>query len=135
MPDTQVRLEGAGMEWLVEVTWDGDADDQGSFIEIQDLWIVGSRFYFEQGTRGSGKMIDLGTVDVISPQLTTASPAPAGARSYRRPGSPLRTCSRAGCSIAAASRPSTASASTRRSAWCSRSLCRRSASSPSSASC
>lgn len=37
----------------------------------QDLWIVGSRFYFEQGTRGSGKMIDLGTVDVISPQLTT----------------------------------------------------------------
>ena len=41
MPDTQVRLEGAGMEWLVEVTWEGDADDQGSFIEIQDLWIVG----------------------------------------------------------------------------------------------
>lgn len=41
MPDTTVRLEGAGMEWLVEVTWDGDADDQGSFIEIQDLWIIG----------------------------------------------------------------------------------------------
>ena len=41
MPDTQVRLEGAGMEWLVEVTWDGDSDDQGSFIEIQDLWIIG----------------------------------------------------------------------------------------------
>ena len=41
MPDTTVRLEGAGMEWLVEVTWDGDVDDQGSFIEMQDLWIVG----------------------------------------------------------------------------------------------
>ena len=40
-------------------------------VGTQDLWIVGSRFYFEQGTRGSGKMIDLGTVDVISPQLTT----------------------------------------------------------------
>ena len=37
----------------------------------QDLWIVGSRFYFEQGSRGSGKMVDLGTVDVISPQITT----------------------------------------------------------------
>lgn len=37
----------------------------------QDLWIVGSRFYFESGTRGSGRLVDLGTVDVISPQLTT----------------------------------------------------------------
>ena len=40
-------------------------------VGTQDLWIVGSRFYFEQGTRGSGKMVDLGTVDVISPQITT----------------------------------------------------------------
>lgn len=37
----------------------------------QDLWIVGSRFYFEQGARGSGRIVDLGTVDVISPQLST----------------------------------------------------------------
>ena len=37
----------------------------------QDLWIVGSRFYFEAGASGSGKLVDLGTVDVISPQLTT----------------------------------------------------------------
>ena len=40
-------------------------------VGTQDLWIVGSRFYFEQGSRGSGKMVDLGTVDVISPQITT----------------------------------------------------------------
>lgn len=41
-------------------------------VGTQDLWIVGSRFYFESGTRmSSGKIIDLGTVDAINPQLTT----------------------------------------------------------------
>ena len=41
----------------------------------QDYWIVGSRFYFEPNLAGtatrSGEMIDLGTVDTISPQIST----------------------------------------------------------------
>jgi hypothetical protein len=41
----------------------------------QDYWIVGSRFYFEPNVSGSttrsGEMIDLGTVDTISPQIST----------------------------------------------------------------
>ena len=41
----------------------------------QDYWIVGSRFYFEPNLAGSttrsGEMIDLGTVDTVSPQITT----------------------------------------------------------------
>lgn len=39
----------------------------------QDYWIVGSRFFFEPNLTGtttrSGEMIDLGTVDTISPQI------------------------------------------------------------------
>jgi hypothetical protein len=41
MPDTQVRLTGIGVEWLVEVTWDIDSDERGDFVELQDLWIFG----------------------------------------------------------------------------------------------
>ena len=41
----------------------------------QDYWIVGSRFYFEPNLAGtatrSGDMIDLGTVETISPQIST----------------------------------------------------------------
>jgi hypothetical protein len=41
----------------------------------QDYWIVGSRFYFEPNLAGSttrsGDMIDLGTVDTVSPQIST----------------------------------------------------------------
>ena len=44
-------------------------------IGSQDYWIVGSRFYFEPNLAGtntrSGDMIDLGTVDTVSPQIST----------------------------------------------------------------
>jgi len=44
-------------------------------VGSQDYWIVGSRFYFEPNLSGtttrSGEMIDLGTVDTISPQIAT----------------------------------------------------------------
>jgi hypothetical protein len=44
-------------------------------VGSQDYWIVGSRFFFEPNLAGtttrSGEMIDLGTVDTISPQIAT----------------------------------------------------------------
>ena len=44
-------------------------------VGSQDFWIVGSRFFFEPNLAGtttrSGEMIDLGTVDTISPQIAT----------------------------------------------------------------
>lgn len=44
-------------------------------VGSQEYWIVGSRFYFEPNLPGtstrSGEMIDLGTVDTISPQIAT----------------------------------------------------------------
>lgn len=44
-------------------------------VGSQDYWIVGSRFFFEPNLSGtttrSGELIDLGTVDTISPQIAT----------------------------------------------------------------
>ena len=44
-------------------------------VGFQDLWVAGSRFYFQRDTAGSTTypLLDLGTVNTISPNQTAVT--------------------------------------------------------------